>query len=308
MALPRRRAENGGPGPGLRPGIVLSGLLHLGFAALAILASLRREKPPEPLPPPAYAMEFEGGAPDRPAEPEINPPPSEATTAAPELPAEPPVEPPSPQVAWAPPEEPAPPPPPAEAEGARTAESEPPPPEDEQAPLPPTPPQPRREAALISPPAPTRPPPSEPLPGILMPGARSFQAAPQLSPGPRRGLDLSPGQFARPGRDSPEPQFSVRGAKVGPDWHSALRRWWIDHRRYPANAALVGQEGVATVEMDLAPDGRVRSVRLIRPSGSVWLDAGAVSQFRGAVLPALPPGVDPSGATLTFTINYILIR
>ena len=295
---PRRAVTKRGSGSGLRPGFVVSALLHLGFAALAVLASLQRERPPEPLPPPAYAVEFEGGAPDRPAEPEINPPPSEATAAAPEPLVEP-VEP------------PAPPPSVAEAaEGAQTAEDDPPPPEDVPGPPPPPAPplQPQREAALTAPPKPARPPSSEPLPGIFLPGARNLQPMPQLSPGPRRGLDLSPGQFARPGRDSPEPQISVRGANVGPDWYSAFRRWWIDHRRYPANAALVGQEGPATVEMVLAPDGRVRSVRLVRPSGSVWLDAGAVSQFRGAVLPALPPGADPSGVTLTFTINYILIR
>ena len=50
------------------------------------------------------------------------------------------------------------------------------------------------------------------------------------------------------------------------------------------------------------------SVRLIGPSGSVWLDHGTVSMFRNAVLPAFPPGSDPKGVTIDFTMNYILIR
>lgn len=264
------------------------------------MASLRREKPPETLPPPAYALVFEGGAPDRPAEPETNPPSSEPEPAPTPEPQRADVEPPAAEVPWAPLDEPAPPPRPEEP---RTAEAELPRPED----LPPPPP-PQREAALTAPPRPARPRPSEPLPGLLLPEARNLQPAPPRPAGRRPGLDLSPGRWSEPGRNSPEPEILVRGAPVGTDWRNAVRRWWEDNRRYPPNAALVGEEGTATVELIVAPDGRVQSARLLRRSGSVWLDAGAVSQFRGAVLPALPPGADPSGTTISWTINYIIIR
>ncbi len=317
MAPPRRRAgERRGSRLGLRPGVVLSALLHLGFAALAVFASLSRGKPPEPLPPPAYAVEFEGGAPDRPAEPEASPssppdveeapqndPPQEAP--APAVAA---VEPPAREVAQAPVEEPAPPPPPRPDE-ARTTAAEADPPLAEDLPIPPpppAPPQPQREAALTAPPRPARPPPSEPLPGLYLPDARDLQ--PPRPAGPRRGLDLSPGQLPRPGRDSPAPEASVRGAQVGPDWRNALRQWWEDHKRYPEGAAVLGEEGTTRVELIVDPDGRVRSARLLRRSGSVWLDAGTMSLFRGAKLPPFPAGADPGGVVVDWTINYRIIR
>ncbi len=317
MALPRRGAgARRAPAPGLRPGVVLSAALHLGLAALAVLASLRRERPPEPLPPPAFAVEFETGAPERPAEPESNPPsgaleePAPSDAAEEEAPPPPlaAVEPPVPEQARTPPEQPAPPRP----EDAQVAESDLPHPEGQ--PIPPPPPaapQPQRQAALTPPlPRPPRPvpPPPEPLPGLLMPDARGFLQPPPRPAGPRRGLDLSPGRIPQSGRDSPEAQVLVKGAKVGPDWRNAFRRWLEEHGRYPANAAVVGEQGTTRIELIVDPDGRVRSGRLVQRSGSVWLDAGTVSLFRNAVLPPFPPGADPSGVTVDLTINYVLIR
>ena len=169
----------------------------------------------------------------------------------------------------------------------------------------PAPPQ--REAALTAPPRPARPPPPERLPGLYLPDLRFAPLPPRPEP-PRRGLDLSPGSRQQLGRDSPEAQLSVRGAKVGPDWRNAFRRWLDDHGRYPPNAALVGEQGTTRIELIVEPDGRVRSGRLLRRSGSVWLDAGTVSLFRNAVLPPFPPGADPDGVTVDLTINYVLIR
>jgi TonB family protein len=310
----RRAAARRDAGPGLWPGIVVSVLLHLGFAALAVVASLQREKPPEPLPPPAYAVEFEAGAPERPAEQESLPSP-EPTEPVPDAVAEEePPPPPMPPIAMAEPPLPAPAEPPVEEaepsppepEEVRTAETDPPQPDDLPGP-PPVPPRPQREAALTAPPRPARPPPPERLPGLYLPDLR-FAPLPSRPEPPRRGLDLSPGSRQQLGRDSPEAQLSVRGAKVGPDWRNAFRRWLDDHGRYPPNAALVGEQGTTRIELIVEPDGRVRSGRLLRRSGSVWLDAGTVSLFRNAVLPPFPPGADPDGVTVDLTINYVLIR
>ncbi|RYI87618.1 MAG: TonB family protein, partial [Acetobacteraceae bacterium] len=87
-----------------------------------------------------------------------------------------------------------------------------------------------------------------------------------------------------------------------------FRRWVDDHKRYPENAVVAGHQGPSRVRVIAEPDGRVRSVQLIGPSGSVWLDAGTVSMFRGAKLPAFPPGADAGGVTIDFTMNYILVR
>lgn len=322
MAVSRRarkgaRASSGG----LRPKLVLSAVLHLGIAALALLAALRREKPPEPLPPPSYAVEFMGGAPDQPAEQEAEPDADAEETPPPDIPQ---VEPPqeaqlpedpsqpqsAPEIAEAPPEEP---PAPVEPQQAPEVAEAPPAPEEpttaeaEDLPVPPpaAPPRPQREAALTAPPRPARPPQPERLPGLYLPDTR-FNPAPPRPPAQRRGLDLSPGQLPRTGRDTPEAE--VRGAKVGPDWRNAFRRWLEDHKRYPENARVVGEEGTNRIEMIVDPDGRVRSARLLRRSGSVWLDAGTMSLFRNAKLPPFPPGADPSGVTVDLTINYILIR
>jgi TonB family protein len=116
------------------------------------------------------------------------------------------------------------------------------------------------------------------------------------------------GQLPQTGRDSPEAELRVREGRVGPDWRNAFRRWMDEHGRYPTNAAVVGEQGTTTIELIIDPDGRVRSGRLLRRSGSVWLDAGTVSLFRNAVLPPLPAGSEPSGLTLELTIKYILYR
>lgn len=310
MPVPRRAKRTRGPaGAGLRLAAIASALLHAGLAALALLAAMGREKPPEPLPPPSYAVEFEAGAPERPAEQEGSPEPegSEATAEAeapPEAPMAAEAEPPPAPPAEAPPAEETEAPP----EEAQTAEAEPPQPEDLPIP-PPAPATPQREAALTAPPRPARPPQPDRLPGLWLPDARL--APNPLPPRPqpqRRGLDLSPGALHQPGRDSPEAQLSVRGAQIGPDWRNAFRRWMNDHGRYPPNAALVGEQGTTRIELIVEPDGRVRSGRLLRRSGSVWLDAGTVSLFRNAVLPPFPPGADPAGVTVDLTINYILVR
>lgn len=132
--------------------------------------------------------------------------------------------------------------------------------------------------------------------------------APPRPDAPRSRLDLSLAPLAPRGRDSPDAEAVVRGAEVGPDWRNAFRRWVDDHKRYPPNALLVGEQGRTRVRVTVEPDGRVRSVRLTGPSGSVWLDAGLVAMFRGAVLPAFPPGADPNGVTIDFTMNYVLVR
>lgn len=302
--------------------MIASLALHAGFAALIVLAALTRLRPPEPLPPPSYAVYYQSGAPERPAEPEA--PPPQAAPAPPSPPTPPPAipsppTPPMPQLAQppAPPApSPAPPQPPAATRPMepRTA-PQPPPALAEALPLPPpapplAPPAPRpqQDAAVIAPPRPARPGPQpDRLPGIWLPQGAQLTPMPR-SEAPQRGLDLSLGSLATTGRTSPEPQVSVRGAQVGPDWRNAFRRWLEENVRYPANAAVVGDEGSNRIQLMVDPDGRVRSGRLLRRSGSVWLDAGLEMPFRNAVLPAFPPGADPKGVEVNLTVHWHIIR
>lgn len=59
----------------------------------------------------------------------------------------------------------------------------------------------------------------------------------------------------------------------------------VDPRRcpppvYPEQALARGLEGTLEVEVEVGPDGRIREVRLIRPSGSALLDAEALDWIR----------------------------
>lgn len=359
-ALPPRRpvapAGRRRRGPG-RPGwLLLSALLHAGLFALALIAASERERPPEPLPPPSYAMVFEGGAPERPAEPPAALPPGEPAPPeppavmapplppAPPLPTPPQVAPPPPaappRLAEAPPLPPTPPrleptplpPAPPRLEPAPEALPAPPPrvaeprpPEVPRlaeaipAPPPPVPEQPapreqRQAEQLPLPPPPVPEPPparrAERLPGLWLPQGPQLTPAPPSPPRTAqqglRGLDLTLGPVV--GRMTPEPQMQVRGAQVGTDWRNAFRRWLEEHKRYPEAAVVLGHQGITRILIVAAPDGRVLGARLVRRSGSIWLDANTEGLFRGARLPPFPPGADPSGVTIDLTIHYILIR
>jgi TonB family protein len=248
--------------------------------------------PPPPVPPP-------------PSVPRIRPPPQAAEAPVPAAPPPPPLAelipgpPPPPQPA---PELQSPP----EREGEEDLPLPPPP-----MPAPPRPAQqpPRPQVAQPQP----RPQPQRPdLPGVWMPdGARIQPQQPPMAQAPARppgsrGIDTSLGPLT--GRLSPEPELRVTGAQVGPDWRNAFRRWLEEHKRYPQEAIVLGQQGISRIELKVAPDGRVMAYRLTRRSGSPWLDFGTESMFRGAKLPAFPPGADPNGVVVDLTIHYILIR
>lgn len=318
---------------GLRPGIAASLLLHGGFFALIVLAALTRDPPREPGNEAGFTMDFLPRDESPPGGPEMPPP------MVPGMPPPPPAPPPMPQAMpqalpqpMPQPSQATPPPPPAAprlAEPAappllpkpapRLADLPPPPPAAAPAlPLPPPPPpaprqdRPQQEASVIAPPRPARPAPpaADRLPGIWMPDAARLAPAPSQRPEnqARRGMDLSLGSLAVIGRNQPESQVSVRGANIDADWRKAFSRWLDENVRYPANAAAVGDEGVNRIQLQVAPDGRVKSWRLVRRSGSVWLDAGLEGPFRNAVLPPFPPPADPEGVEVNLTVHWNIIR
>jgi TonB family protein len=93
---------------------------------------------------------------------------------------------------------------------------------------------------------------------------------------------------------------------LGPDWRNLFRRWVDDHKRYPRDAIMMNHQGPVTVRLAVAPDGLVRSVQLIGPNASPYLNSSLVHMFQGAHLPPLPPGADAGGEIITFTMRYIL--
>lgn len=308
--------------------LLASALAHVAFLA-ALLLWPDRDPPREPAASPAdYALVFEGDAESRPGTPEGTPGTAADSPVAPGAP--PPAQsPPMPQ------EDIPPVPLPRLAEIPRPPPSLAPPLPTPPAPLvpppdpvfeallnlpPPPPPliprpsfriEPERQAALATPPVPIPPrTQNTPLAGVWIPGAAS------LAPSARPTAQSRPGT---PGRmdltlpvDSPlgrsEAEIEVDDPNVGADWLNAFSRWWINNRRYPRAAADLGQQGTARLELLIEPNGHVRTARLIRSSGSVWIDSGIVNFFNGNTLPPFPRGVSPDGVTFRIAVKHILIR
>lgn len=118
-------------------------------------------------------------------------------------------------------------------------------------------------------------------------------------------LDFSLGP-AQQGATDLSPLARVAGVNSGADWRSLLSAWVRAHAYYPQQAAMMGEDGTATVEVAANPDGRVTSVRLIAKSGSKWLDIALEALFRDARLPPLIDENEP--IIFEFTMHYILIR
>jgi TonB family protein len=86
----------------------------------------------------------------------------------------------------------------------------------------------------------------------------------------------------------------------GADWHQLLRDRIEQTKRYPAEARRQGIEGTAEVEFQVARDGSVTEVVVVRSSGFPILDHASVETIRRAVpLPAIP-------GTIRIAISYRL--
>ncbi|MGX9966148.1 energy transducer TonB [Roseomonas sp. F4] len=300
---------------------LLASLLLHGLLAL-YLAQPRREV--RDLPPSAIEVVFEGGQPKQsaaeppqgdvpstPSAPAAPPPPPEAGPPLPQpvppRPAPPAPEPPRPAPPMPQPPRPAPPEPSSVEPAPPPMEAEPSPVEALPTPPPQAPPVPPRPAAPARRAAPALP------PGLLWaPDGLSFNAPARPSaPAGRptgRGLDLSVDPSILRGEASADANLQVRGAQVGANWQGAFRRWLDQHMSYPMEALRQGESGTVRVRVVAGPDGQVRSVRLLTPSGSPSLNFGTTFPFSGAQLPAFPPPVDPEGVTIDLTVNYILVR
>jgi TonB family protein len=125
---------------------------------------------------------------------------------------------------------------------------------------------------------------------------------------PRRGpLDLSSGRFSH-ALSAMQPATSAQSDDVGAGWLNALSAWLHQHGYYPEAAAANGDEGIVRVRFVVLRDGTVKSVELMTPSRSPFLNMAPPAWLRGARLPALPPGTRDGQATVVLTVRFILIR
>lgn len=329
---PARRGQSGW--------LLASLLAHLALVAAMLVLSWRPLDPSRALPPPAFDIVFEGGRPERPdaeplpglAAPPTPPPPLSAPPVPPPAEALPTPPMPTPPVPAPPPPRPeqlapqpspiapplaeVPPPPAPAGEGRRP----PPPPAAPAPPVPappaPAPPRPAPPSAPAQP-APSQPAPAQPAPrfpsgAFFMPDGfqlgRPAEPAPPQGRPQAQGLDLRVDPRFFEGRATSDPQVRVSGAEVGADWRAAFRRWLDENIRYPARAIELLESGSVRVQVIAEPDGTVRSVRLVMPSGSPSLNLATTMPFGGARLPAFPPPADPKGVTIDLQVNYVLIR
>lgn len=180
----------------------------------------------------------------------------------------------------------------------------------------------------------------EPSPALpLPPPAVRAPAAPQARELPRRPSAFpAPMEFSLHGRPAAQPRpaehhaaprpgtidlsfaptsggsrglqihAEADGEDVGPDWLNRVAAWWARHGYYPDEAARLGQHGDVTISMKVAHSGHVERLGVTQASNSPWLNLGALSVFRNADLPPLPPDVTANNIDLTFTIHYIIVN
>ena len=167
-------------------------------------------------------------------------------------------------------------------------------------------------------PLPAAPPAPRPAPPrrVARPSPQNPFAAPQdwsLNAGPAsptpsrsaRGFDLSPSPM---GSQSNSNFSYVAGARPTGDWLSAFRRWAQARVYYPEEAAREGQDGVATVMVEVERSGHVRSVRLENSARSPFLDGALVDLFRNATVPPVTSDMPDPVTMMRVQLTYHLIR
>lgn len=137
----------------------------------------------------------------------------------------------------------------------------------------------------------------------------NFGPAPTRRPPPgsaaSRAIDLT---VSSPKPASPSAVASnLRSFGASTPLELALQRQWILHRYYPREAVVNEEEGTVVIQMHVDSSGKIRSVGLMRSSGSRALDTAAVRTFRDVQL-KLPLGAADDSQTVDMEITYAIIR
>jgi periplasmic protein TonB len=152
------------------------------------------------------------------------------------------------------------------------------------------------------------------VPGATSPNAATSRATAPPSaptrvsrPGQPGTIDLSFGPI-QGGSLSPSASVQMEGVAVSTDWLNLVSAWWKRHAYYPPQAGDNNEDGTVTLHMRVDRDGRVEALELTGKSGSRWLDLGALSVFRDAHLPPLPPDMPDAQIPFEATVHYIIVR
>jgi protein TonB len=186
---------------------------------------------------------------------------------------------------------------------------------------------------LLSRRAPPRPPAAAPEPTaaaarpvpITRPAAGAAGIAPsqpsrQISAG---ALLAQAGELARDSGDNAAADNGLESGQAGPDMGEAARGYpwaryqadWqlkverIGNLNYPAEARRLGLHGAVTLEVTIAADGSLRSLRVTRPSGNAILDDAARRIVElSAPFPPFPSSLAGRFPTLRISPKFVFTR
>ena len=122
-----------------------------------------------------------------------------------------------------------------------------------------------------------------------------------------RSLDLSPAR-EQTGPARSDPYAQIRAANASADWNRGLLSYWLQHRYYPEQAAMNGEQGAVTIQLTVNRSGRVENVEVLSRSGSQWLDMAALATWRNAKLPPFTNEMREDRITFPIPIQYFLIQ
>jgi protein TonB len=147
--------------------------------------------------------------------------------------------------------------------------------------------------------------PAEPVPEPI----EKIEEKPE--PLPERQSEAMLPQEQKPEPAPPKEQIPVliqqqqRAVTSVATWKSQLITILEHNKRYPADAHVRGEQGLALIQFSIDRDGHLLSSRLVKSSGYAALDAEAMSLVRRAE-PYPPPPPDSIGQELTFSYRFKL--
>jgi protein TonB len=91
------------------------------------------------------------------------------------------------------------------------------------------------------------------------------------------------------------------------NYYGRLATWLARHKRYPAQARRLRQEGTVKVSFTIARNGRLLSSRIIESSGYPLLDQEVEAMLkRASPLPRIPASLGRSSLTVTLPVAFAL--
>nr|WP_242519286.1 energy transducer TonB [Halochromatium roseum] len=97
------------------------------------------------------------------------------------------------------------------------------------------------------------------------------------------------------------------GQASASNYYGRLATWLTRHKRYPAQARRLRQEGTVKVTFTITRSGRVVSKRIVQSSGHELLDQEVQAMLeRASPMPRIPSSLGRSSLTITVPVAFAL--